>query len=249
MQSDVEFMRQALDLARGTVALASPNPQVGCVLTRNGETIGRGAHLYANRDHAEIVALKQAAAQGHNPQGRNRLRHARALLAPWPHPALRRRAHRRTGRTRRRRHRRPPTRRSPARASHACAPPASRSPSASARPKPAPSTTLSPSRSPAAAPSSRSRQPSRPTACSPPRRTSARLPLKPHWLTGPLARAEVQQLRHASDAILTGIGTVLADDPALTDRTGPLPPPPPAPRCPRPPTPHPPRVANPPGAP
>jgi len=41
----------------------------------------------------------------------------------------------------------------------------------------------------------------------------------PHWLTGPAARADVQRSRHASDAILTGIGTVLADDPELTDRT------------------------------
>ncbi len=43
---------------------------------------------------------------------------------------------------------------------------------------------------------------------------------EPHWLTGPAARADVQRLRHASDSILTGIGTVLADDPKLTDRTG-----------------------------
>jgi diaminohydroxyphosphoribosylaminopyrimidine deaminase/5-amino-6-(5-phosphoribosylamino)uracil reductase len=42
----------------------------------------------------------------------------------------------------------------------------------------------------------------------------------PHWLTGSAARADVQRLRHASDAILTGIGTVLGDDPELTDRTG-----------------------------
>ncbi|HUJ22359.1 MAG TPA: bifunctional diaminohydroxyphosphoribosylaminopyrimidine deaminase/5-amino-6-(5-phosphoribosylamino)uracil reductase RibD [Bryobacteraceae bacterium] len=40
------------------------------------------------------------------------------------------------------------------------------------------------------------------------------------WITSDVARADVQQLRHNSDAILTGIGTVLADDCLLTDRTG-----------------------------
>ena len=40
------------------------------------------------------------------------------------------------------------------------------------------------------------------------------------WITSERARAHVQQLRHNSDAILTGIGTVLADDCLLTDRTG-----------------------------
>jgi len=40
------------------------------------------------------------------------------------------------------------------------------------------------------------------------------------WITSEEARAHVQQLRHASDAILSGVGTVVADDPLLTDRTG-----------------------------
>lgn len=40
------------------------------------------------------------------------------------------------------------------------------------------------------------------------------------WITSEPARAHVQQLRHASDAITVGVGTVIADDPQLTDRSG-----------------------------
>jgi diaminohydroxyphosphoribosylaminopyrimidine deaminase / 5-amino-6-(5-phosphoribosylamino)uracil reductase len=40
------------------------------------------------------------------------------------------------------------------------------------------------------------------------------------WITGEAARAHVQQLRHESDAVLVGVGTILADDPLLTDRSG-----------------------------
>src|SRR5204862_1290326 len=40
------------------------------------------------------------------------------------------------------------------------------------------------------------------------------------WITSEEARNHVQQLRHASDAIMVGVGTVVADDPLLTDRTG-----------------------------
>ncbi len=40
------------------------------------------------------------------------------------------------------------------------------------------------------------------------------------WITSDEAREHVQQLRHESDAIMVGVGTVLADDPLLTDRSG-----------------------------
>jgi diaminohydroxyphosphoribosylaminopyrimidine deaminase/5-amino-6-(5-phosphoribosylamino)uracil reductase len=42
----------------------------------------------------------------------------------------------------------------------------------------------------------------------------------PFWLSGEESRAEVHRMRHAHDALLTGIGTVIADDPLLTDRSG-----------------------------
>src|SRR6476659_9786266 len=40
------------------------------------------------------------------------------------------------------------------------------------------------------------------------------------WITSEPARAHVQELRHESDAIMVGVGTIIADDPLLTDRTG-----------------------------
>jgi diaminohydroxyphosphoribosylaminopyrimidine deaminase/5-amino-6-(5-phosphoribosylamino)uracil reductase len=39
------------------------------------------------------------------------------------------------------------------------------------------------------------------------------------WITGEKARAHVQQQRHQSDAIMVGVGTILTDDPLLTDRS------------------------------
>jgi diaminohydroxyphosphoribosylaminopyrimidine deaminase/5-amino-6-(5-phosphoribosylamino)uracil reductase len=64
--SDAEshaFLKRALDLAQRGVALAHPNPMVGAVLVKNGRIIGEGFHAYDRRDHAEIVALKKAGKQ------------------------------------------------------------------------------------------------------------------------------------------------------------------------------------------
>ena len=54
------FMEHALELARKGTGLASPNPMVGCILVREGQIVGEGFHEYEKRDHAEIVALKSA---------------------------------------------------------------------------------------------------------------------------------------------------------------------------------------------
>jgi len=53
-------MQHALELARKGTGLASPNPMVGCVIVREGQVVGEGFHQYEWRDHAEIVALKSA---------------------------------------------------------------------------------------------------------------------------------------------------------------------------------------------
>jgi diaminohydroxyphosphoribosylaminopyrimidine deaminase / 5-amino-6-(5-phosphoribosylamino)uracil reductase len=50
-------------------------------------------------------------------------------------------------------------------------------------------------------------------------RGARRVPPHDRWITSEVARDAVQRMRHSADAILTGIGTVLADDPLLTDRT------------------------------
>jgi diaminohydroxyphosphoribosylaminopyrimidine deaminase/5-amino-6-(5-phosphoribosylamino)uracil reductase len=57
---DLHFMQHALDLARKGVGLASPNPTVGCVIVKDEIILGEGFHQYEWHDHAEILALKQA---------------------------------------------------------------------------------------------------------------------------------------------------------------------------------------------
>ncbi|MEO6816827.1 MAG: bifunctional diaminohydroxyphosphoribosylaminopyrimidine deaminase/5-amino-6-(5-phosphoribosylamino)uracil reductase RibD [Edaphobacter sp.] len=216
-EKDEAFMQRALILARETVALASPNPQVGCVLVKGGEIIAEGAHFYDHRDHAEIAALKQARERGIDVTGAT----AYVTLEPCSH-------HGRTGPC----------------ADALVAARISRCVIATQDPNPQVSGQGIAKLRAAGIEVAIGvlQQPARDLneafahfivqhrpfvtlkaalsvngylAPSP----QTRAPNQPHWLTGPAARAEVQRHRHASDAILTGIGTVLADNPALTDRT------------------------------
>lgn len=58
---DFQHMARALQLARNGMFTAHPNPRVGCVLARDGRIIGEGWHARAGGDHAEIAALKNCA--------------------------------------------------------------------------------------------------------------------------------------------------------------------------------------------
>ena len=59
---EAEYMHRALELARRGAGLVSPNPMVGAVLVKNNKIIGEGYHCAAGKDHAEIVAIKNAKA-------------------------------------------------------------------------------------------------------------------------------------------------------------------------------------------
>lgn len=54
------FMTQALRLAEQGLYTTMPNPRVGCVVVNNGKVVGVGVHLAAGTPHAEIHALEQA---------------------------------------------------------------------------------------------------------------------------------------------------------------------------------------------
>ena len=55
-----DYIRQALDLARQGAGRNSPNPAVGALFERDGVVVGQGFHTYAGQKHAEIVALEEA---------------------------------------------------------------------------------------------------------------------------------------------------------------------------------------------
>lgn len=66
---DTQFMRLALRLARRGLGQTSPNPMVGAVLVRGGEIIGQGWHRRAGGPHAEIAALADAKRRGNRVRG------------------------------------------------------------------------------------------------------------------------------------------------------------------------------------
>jgi len=58
--ADHRFMARALQLAERGLWTTRPNPRVGCVIVRDGQIVGEGAHLRAGEAHAEVVALAAA---------------------------------------------------------------------------------------------------------------------------------------------------------------------------------------------
>ena len=67
--SDAQFMRLALRLAQRGSGATSPNPAVGALVVKGGKILGRGWHRRAGDPHAEIEALRDAQRRGHNPRG------------------------------------------------------------------------------------------------------------------------------------------------------------------------------------
>lgn len=62
---DQHRLLEALALAESAIGITEPNPRVGCVIgTQDGQVLGRGATQQAGGPHAELMALRDAAAQG-----------------------------------------------------------------------------------------------------------------------------------------------------------------------------------------
>ncbi|WP_404416814.1 bifunctional diaminohydroxyphosphoribosylaminopyrimidine deaminase/5-amino-6-(5-phosphoribosylamino)uracil reductase RibD [Marinospirillum sp.] len=58
--SHAAYMAQAIQLARKGWYTTRPNPRVGCVLVHDGQVVGQGSHLKAGEPHAEVHALREA---------------------------------------------------------------------------------------------------------------------------------------------------------------------------------------------
>jgi diaminohydroxyphosphoribosylaminopyrimidine deaminase / 5-amino-6-(5-phosphoribosylamino)uracil reductase len=66
---DERFLRRALDIAHTASALALPNPRVGCVIVRDGVVLGEGSTQRAGGNHAEVEAINAALDAGHKLAG------------------------------------------------------------------------------------------------------------------------------------------------------------------------------------
>jgi len=203
-------MARALNLARRGAALASPNPTVGAVIVKSGRAVGEGFHTYDGRKHAEILALERAG------------RKARAAtlyvtLEPCSH----------TGRT-------GPCSRAIIAAGVKRVVAAMRDPNplvagrgfrelrgAGIEVIEDDSASQARGLNEGFAKWIRTRLPfvTLKSAMTVDGKIAAARG-KTTSITSAASRTAVQQLRHASDAIVTGIGTILTDDSLLTDRTG-----------------------------
>jgi|HubBroStandDraft_1064217.scaffolds.fasta_scaffold23964_3 diaminohydroxyphosphoribosylaminopyrimidine deaminase/5-amino-6-(5-phosphoribosylamino)uracil reductase len=65
-EQDIHYMRRALELAQRGLYSTDPNPRVGCVIVRDERIVGEGWHERAGEPHAEVHALRDA---GANAQG------------------------------------------------------------------------------------------------------------------------------------------------------------------------------------
>jgi diaminohydroxyphosphoribosylaminopyrimidine deaminase/5-amino-6-(5-phosphoribosylamino)uracil reductase len=207
----VEYMREALALARQGLGRTSPNPAVGAILVREGEVLGRGFHTWAGVKHAEALALEEA---GEAARGATLY----VTLEPCAHQ----------GRT-------PPC------ADALIAAGVARVVAAMEDPNPqvagaglkrlreagiqtqvaAEFTAEAEKLNEAYVHFMRTGLPLVTLKAAVTLDGKIAAPEDNQgWITSERARAHVQQVRHLSDAILTGIGTVLADDCLLTDRSG-----------------------------
>jgi diaminohydroxyphosphoribosylaminopyrimidine deaminase/5-amino-6-(5-phosphoribosylamino)uracil reductase len=207
-------MEHALELARKGVGLASPNPVVGCVIVRDGQIVGEGFHQYEWREHAEIVALKTAGEKASgatlyvnlepcNHQGRTGpcteaiisagIRRVVAAMHD-PNPVNSGRGLERLQAA------------GIDVVSGVLEQPARRLNEAFA--------SWIATKKPFVTLKSALTLDGQLALANPKKRPGS------EWITSEESRVEVHRMRHASDALLTGIGTVLADDPLLTDRSG-----------------------------
>ncbi len=205
------YMEQALELAQQGRGLTSPNPTVGAVVVAGDTVVGRGCHLWAARDHAEIVALRQA---GSSARGATMY----VTLEPCSHQG-------RTG----------PCADAIIEAGITQVIAAAEDPNPEvsgqgfARLRAAGiNVTVDESHRAEAEQLNEAfvhfMKFGRPLVTIKAALTLDGKIAAPQdnfgWITSEIARANVQQVRHFSDAILTGLGTVLEDDCLLTDRSG-----------------------------